>query len=96
MLSGVMNSGLIGVSQGIQGMQQAASQIAAGGQPVAAPEPAATVAQPTAQISSSQGVQGDIVEPIVDMKLYEVTTEASAKVIKAADNMIGTLLDITA
>ncbi|MFT6123480.1 MAG: hypothetical protein ACJASG_002014 [Oleiphilaceae bacterium] len=36
------------------------------------------------------------VEPIVDLKLYERSIEASAKVVKVADEVLGTLLDTMA
>jgi hypothetical protein len=35
-----------------------------------------------------------LIEPIVDLKLYERSVEASAQVVKAADETLGTLLDI--
>ncbi len=38
----------------------------------------------------------DLVEPLIDLKVEELTFTASAKVIKTADDMIGTLLDVTA
>ena len=41
------------------------------------------------------GVDG-LVEPIIDLKLYERSVEASAQVVKTADETLGTLLDITA
>ena len=37
-----------------------------------------------------------IVEPIMDLKLYELSAEASAKVVKTADELLGTLLDTVA
>lgn len=46
--------------------------------------------------NSTNGGSGDFVEPIMDLKLYENSVEASAKVIKTADEMIGTLLDTMA
>lgn len=36
------------------------------------------------------------VEPIVDLKLYERSVEASAKVVQVADEVLGTLLDTMA
>ena len=36
------------------------------------------------------------IEPIMDLKLYEQTVEASTKVVKTADEMLGTLLDTVA
>jgi len=37
-----------------------------------------------------------VVEPIVDLKLYERSIEASAQVVKTADEVLGSLLDIMA
>ncbi|HAS76411.1 MAG TPA: flagellar biosynthesis protein FlgE, partial [Marinobacter adhaerens] len=39
---------------------------------------------------------GSLVEPIVDLKIYERSVEASAQVVKTADETLGTLLDIMA
>jgi len=36
------------------------------------------------------------IEPIVELKLYERSIEASAKVVKVADEVLGTLLDTMA
>lgn len=39
---------------------------------------------------------GDFVTPIVDLKSSELQVKASAAVIKSADEMLGTLIDIKA
>lgn len=39
---------------------------------------------------------GDIIEPIVDMKAEQHVFDASAKIVKAADEMLGTLMNIKA
>lgn len=39
---------------------------------------------------------GDLVTPIVDLKLSELQVKASAAVIKSADEVVGTLIDIKA
>ena len=39
---------------------------------------------------------GNIVEPIMDLKLYEQTVKASLQVVKSADEALGTLLDTMA
>jgi len=80
-ISDVLNTGLQGIKQGVQGAERAASQIAHAGQP----------------LTDSDGDNvGNLAEPIVDLKLYETSVEASAKVVKVADEMIGMLLDIKA
>ena len=38
----------------------------------------------------------NVVESIVDLKLYERSVEASAQVVKMADEVLGTLLDTLA
>lgn len=51
-----------------------------------------------AHTASSDAVRptSEIAEDIVDLKLYERSAQASAKVIKTADSLLGTLLDTTA
>lgn len=39
---------------------------------------------------------GDLATPIVDLKLSELQVKASAAVIKTADEVVGTLIDIRA
>lgn len=39
---------------------------------------------------------GGLIEPITDLKLYERSVEASAQVVKTADETLGTLLDVQA
>lgn len=38
----------------------------------------------------------DVVEPIVNMKMEQHIFDASAKIVKTADEMLGTLMDISA
>lgn len=51
------------------------------------------IRQNAQQLASSNR---DITSPLVEMKLNRLEVEASAKVVKSASDMIGTLLDITA
>ena len=53
-------------------------------------------AQNIVKAGTGENASGDFVEPIMDLKLYENSVEASTKVIKTADEMIGTLLDTMA
>jgi hypothetical protein len=39
---------------------------------------------------------GDLATPIIDLKLSELQVKASAAVIKTADEVVGTLIDIKA
>ncbi len=86
MVSNILNTGLQGIRQGVQGAEKAASQIARAGQSGGGEEA-------TAQ---SGDLYTDLAEPLVDLKLYETSVKASAKVVKVADEVIGTLLDIKA
>lgn len=79
MINNTLAIGVQGVQDGMYGMENAARKIARAG--VDGP-------QGTAESGNS------LVEPIVDLKLYERSVEASAQVVKTADETLGTLLDI--
>lgn len=81
MISNTLGIGIQGVQEGLQGMAVSARQIARGG--VDGPQGSAAGA-------------GGLIEPIIDLKLYERSVQASAQVIKTADETLGTLLDISA
>lgn len=81
MISNTLGIGIQGIQDGLQGMDNAARRIARGG-----------ADGPQGSASGS----GDLIEPIVDLKLYERSVEASAQVVKTADETLGTLLDIMA
>ena len=82
MINNTLGIGIQGIQEGIQGMENAARRIARGG----VDGPQGTPAEGT----------GGLIEPIIDLKLYERSVEASAQVVKTADETLGTLLDITA
>lgn len=81
MISNVLGVGIQGIQDGMMGMENAARKIARGG---------ADGPQGTAEGA------GSLVEPMVDLKLYERSVEASAQVVRTADETLGTLLDIQA
>ncbi|MBO6848872.1 MAG: flagellar biosynthesis protein FlgE [Marinobacter sp.] len=81
MINNTLGIGIQGIQDGMMGMENAARKIARGG---------ADGPQGTADGSNS------LIEPIVDLKLYERSVEASAQVVKTADETLGTLLDIKA
>lgn len=81
MINNALNIGIQGIQDGMQGVEGAARKIARGG----ADGPRGT----------ADGGNG-MIEPIVDLKLYERSVEASAQVVKTADETLGTLLDIRA
>lgn len=81
MISNTLAIGVQGIQDGMVGMDNAARKIARGG------------------VDGPQGLAegaGSLIEPIVDLKLYERSVEASAQVVKAADETLGTLLDVMA
>jgi hypothetical protein len=81
MISNTLGIGIQGVQEGLQGMEASARKIARGG--VDGPQ------------GSADGA-GGLIEPIIDLKLYERSVQASAQIVKTADETLGTLLDITA
>lgn len=81
MISNTLGIGIQGIQEGMAGMENAARKIARGG---------ADGPQGTAEGAAS------LVEPIVELNLYERSVEASAQVVKTADETLGTLLDIMA
>ncbi|MFL1456130.1 flagellar basal body rod C-terminal domain-containing protein [Marinobacter sp. GN3S48] len=81
MINNALGIGIQGIQDGMAGMENAARKIARGG---------ADGPQGTAEGA------GSLVEPIVELNLYERSVEASAQVVKTADETLGTLLDIKA
>ncbi|KZY38144.1 MULTISPECIES: flagellar basal body rod C-terminal domain-containing protein [unclassified Oleiphilus] len=71
---------------GIQGLQQGQEGM----------QKAATEIVNASTVSNSEGSSSSVIEPIVDLKLYERSVEASAQVVKTADEVLGTLLDTLA
>lgn len=81
MISNTLGIGIQGVQEGLQGMEMSARKIARGG--ADGPQ------------GGSAGV-GGLVEPLIDLQLYERSVQASAQIVKTADETLGTLLDINA
>lgn len=81
MIGNTLSIGIQGIQDGMVGMENAARKIARGG--VDGPQ------------GTAEGA-GSLIEPIVDLKIYERSVEASAQVVKTADETLGTLLDIMA
>jgi hypothetical protein len=82
-IGSVVNQGLIGMQNSQASMARSAQQIAQAG---------------TVQQATSPGANpvNDVVEPLVNLKIQSQVFDSSAKVIKTADEAIGTLLDIKA
>ena len=79
-----VNSGAA-VNQGLIGMQKSQTEMVRSAQQIA-----------SAGTTSASGNTNDIVTPLVNLKVQSQVFDSSAKVVKAADEMIGTLLDVKA
>lgn len=79
MINSTLSAGIQGIQEGIQGAESAARKIARGG---------------TDGPRGNSGSGNSLAESLVDLKLYERSVEASAQVVKTADETLGTLLDI--
>ncbi len=83
-LGSMVNQGLIGMQKSQASMAQSAQQIAqtTSSQNVSAPE--------------AQSQPRDLAEPLVNLKIQSQVFDSSARVVKSADETLGTLLDIKA
>ncbi|WP_144823380.1 flagellar biosynthesis protein FlgE [Marinobacter piscensis] len=81
MINNALATGIQGIQDGMYGMENAARKIARTG--VDGPQ-------------GSAATGNSLAEPIIDLKLYERSVEASSQVVKVADETLGTLLDIMA
>lgn len=81
MITNTLGIGIQGIQDGMAGMENSARKIACGG---------ADGPQGTADGA------GNLAEPMIEMNLYERSVEASAQVVKTADETLGTLLDLKA
>jgi flagellar hook-associated protein FlgK len=79
-----MNLGSV-VNQGLIGMQRSQSEML---------RSAAQIAQASGQQNDS--AKNDLVEPLLNIKAQSQVFDASAKVVKAANETLGTLLNIKA
>ena len=85
----VVNQGLIGMQTSQASMLQSAQQIAQAG---------TTQAVQPGQVGAGaqNGQQQDLAEPLVNLRIQAQVFDANAKVVKTADETLGTLLDIKA
>lgn len=81
MINNTLSVGIQGIQDGLSGMDNAARKIARGG-----------VDGPQGTAASGHS----LAEPIMELNVYERSVEASAQVVKTADETLGTLLDIMA
>ena len=88
MVDSVLSIGLQGVQQGVSSARQAA-------QDVVAATTVDTLQTPTSQTSSAGAeVVPDLATALVDLKISEHQVEASAAVIRTADEIMGTIINI--
>ncbi len=85
MADSVLATGLQGVQGGLYRTQEAARDIAA-----------ASTVDSAEQGAEGRDVTGNLTRSLVDLKIGEQQVEASAAVVKTADEIMGTLIDIKA
>ena len=86
----ILMSGVSGMQQGLRSMRDVAQDIA---ELNIADNPSSTDGE-TAERSVDQ--LQDVATAIVDLKLYQRQVQASAQVVKTADEVLGFLLDVRA
>ncbi|WP_114324978.1 hypothetical protein [Candidatus Colwellia aromaticivorans] len=93
-IQSAFNSGIQGFQKATDEANQAAANIVAG----TASRDESTVSQTeSSQIAvNSEKKIPDLNQSIVDLKVAEFQAKSSAQVIKTADEVLGTLLDVTA
>ncbi len=77
-ISSALQTGVIGINRGLDGVQKAASDIAGAGKPQAAEEASGK----------------DLNAALADLTIEKNATAASTKVVQSADEILGTLIDI--
>ena len=75
------------LQQGLTGIQQSSAQLT---------QAANTIAGANTGQDQPLDVQRDITEPLIQQREQALVFDASAKVVKTADDMLGVLLDVTA
>jgi len=79
-VNSVLQAGVQGIQRGFDGAEKAATDIVRSG-----------------TVDGAAGSNSnDVVEAVVDLKLYQRSVEASAQVVRTADEVLGTLLDTMA
>lgn len=89
MVNSILSAGVQGISSGLEQARKAAEDIAE------------TALQPPSQTGANNPPSSDdglsnLTSAAVDLKLGELQVKASANVIKTADEIIGTIVDIKA
>lgn len=81
---GMINSGLTGIHRGLSSLRRDANAIAD------------VTSVNAVESVDAAAKKHDLAEPLVNLSLDRTQVEASAKVVQAYDNTVGTLLDIRA
>ncbi len=81
MADSILSTGLQGIQNGVNTANQAARDI---------------VRATTTEQDADGEVTADITEAVVDLKVGEIQAKASAAVVRTADEVLGTLVDIKA
>ncbi len=92
-MNSVLATGLQGINKSMDGAVKAANDIARAGQ-ISPTANAAGITEVNGQGSGEVNLQMDLAESMVDLKVYEQSYKASAKVLEVATETVGTLLDI--
>lgn len=77
-VNSVVESGLSGIRNGVEGVEKSAAEIARAG-----------------VVDGADGAN-DVLESIIELRLYQRSVEASSQVVRTADEVLGTLLDTMA
>ncbi|GGK74008.1 hypothetical protein [Amphritea balenae] len=79
-VTSALNTGVLGVNRGLDGVQKAASDIAGAGKPE----------------SPEQASGNDVNKALTDLAVEKNAVAASTKVVQSAEETLGTLIDIRA
>lgn len=98
MINSVLSEGLRGVQTAQREIQKSAGDIANLSLPPsdAAPQNPSDVTLPPVARAPEPARAGDIAEPIIELKRQELLFNSSAKVLSAANQTLGSLLDVKA
>jgi len=81
-------------SSGVYGLNQASQQITESSLSIAN-QPLQAQSSIIENVNTHSYVSGPVTTELINMKLAEVQAQASAKVITTADEMVGSLIDVT-
>jgi hypothetical protein len=91
-IQSAFNAGVQGFQQATEGANQAASDIARTTASInEVSEPTTSIAS---ALTSATNQPNGLTESIVNLRVAEVQAQASAKIIKSADENLGTLIDV--